>query len=378
MRTYDVTKFGIKKDLKKAEEWYLIGCSKDHYYRGLPCYKYGEFLYEGKGSIKDKELGLHYLKISCERGKVKIACLKLAEIYEDRNDFKTALNYAKRLVSGEVLHRIRYKYFCEIKKDADSCYMIGIRYGRDDKEKKEYLKQACKLGHFKGCYASCKKGDTIGCFRVGEVYANNKNIQKALEFLNEACKFGYPVACKKAKSIRQAIEKERKRREERQRRLLAERERLRKLEEERRKKHMKKLKLLERECKQGNTQACSDAGAHYLNLGNRAFNTRFIKKGIKLLNKACSMKNYYACTLLGAHYIQTPQPSKGIPYLKKGCSANIGEACTILGMVYMRGWGVKMNKITAYKYLMKGAKLGNVEAQKNLDKLCKESPWACK
>ena len=46
-----------------------------------------------------------------------------------------------------------------------------------------------------------------------------------------------------------------------------------------------------------------------------------------------------------------------------------------IGTLYIRSKG---DKIKAYKYYMKSAELGNTIAQRNLDKLCKESPWACK
>ena len=36
------------------------------------------------------------------------------------------------------------------------------------------------------------------------------------------------------------------------------------------------------------------------------------------------------------------------------------------------------DKLNAYKYYMKSAKLGDLQAQKNLNIMCKESPWACK
>ena len=36
------------------------------------------------------------------------------------------------------------------------------------------------------------------------------------------------------------------------------------------------------------------------------------------------------------------------------------------------------DKINAYKYFMKSAKNGYKPAQKHLDIVCKESPWACK
>jgi hypothetical protein len=36
------------------------------------------------------------------------------------------------------------------------------------------------------------------------------------------------------------------------------------------------------------------------------------------------------------------------------------------------------NYLKAYEYYMKAAKLGNINAQKNLNIMCKENPWACK
>jgi len=42
-------------------------------------------------------------------------------------------------------------------------------------------------------------------------------------------------------------------------------------------------------------------------------------------------------------------------------------------MAYWQG-----DKLNAYKYWMISGKYGDKEAQKNLDIMCKESPWACK
>jgi len=45
------------------------------------------------------------------------------------------------------------------------------------------------------------------------------------------------------------------------------------------------------------------------------------------------------------------------------------------GLLYDESVG---DKLKAYEYYMKSAKLGNVDAQHNLNIMCKESPWACK
>jgi len=48
------------------------------------------------------------------------------------------------------------------------------------------------------------------------------------------------------------------------------------------------------------------------------------------------------------------------------------------GVKYMEGEEVEMDKFKSFSLLMKSARKGSEKAQKQLDKLCKESPWACK
>ena len=45
------------------------------------------------------------------------------------------------------------------------------------------------------------------------------------------------------------------------------------------------------------------------------------------------------------------------------------------GVLYDESEG---NYLKAYEFWMKSAKLGNTNAQHNLNRLCKKSPWACK
>jgi len=46
-----------------------------------------------------------------------------------------------------------------------------------------------------------------------------------------------------------------------------------------------------------------------------------------------------------------------------------------IGLLYDESKG---DKLKAYEYYMKAARLGNIQAQKNLNIMCKESSWACK
>lgn len=49
-----------------------------------------------------------------------------------------------------------------------------------------------------------------------------------------------------------------------------------------------------------------------------------------------------------------------------------------LGLSHYYGRGIAINKHKAYYYWSIAAKQGDQQAQKKLDILCKESPWACK
>jgi len=70
-------------------------------------------------------------------------------------------------------------------------------------------------------------------------------------------------------------------------------------------------------------------------------------------------------------------------YLK---AYNVGycdkDNCSVgrnIGYYYATGeGGTPLDKIKAYQYFLESAKYGNAGSQKNLDVMCKESPWACK
>ena len=69
----------------------------------------------------------------------------------------------------------------------------------------------------------------------------------------------------------------------------------------------------------------------------------------------------------------------GKKFLESNCKGtvmepHIHEEYLNIGVLYY----YKNDKLNARDYLLKAAKLGNLKAQKNLDILCKESPWACK
>jgi len=70
--------------------------------------------------------------------------------------------------------------------------------------------------------------------------------------------------------------------------------------------------------------------------------------------------------------------TKAVILFKKACDGGHAWGCYNVGVMYYYGLGVPLNKIKVYQYWMKAAKQGDAEAQRNLDILCRESPWACR
>jgi TPR repeat protein len=119
--------------------------------------------------------------------------------------------------------------------------------------------------------------------------------------------------------------------------------------------------------------------SYQFNIGLLYDNLKDYDNAIKWYTKAALQKHTGACNNLGLIYL----------YIKKDyifafnlftIAANNGnqDSQVSLGYMYDNGLGINMNKIEAYKWWMIAAKEGNSLAQKNLDILCNNSPWACK
>jgi len=91
-------------------------------------------------------------------------------------------------------------------------------------------------------------------------------------------------------------------------------------------------------------------------------------------------KQVWRCNKATLNYMRTANVNiclKAIK-LRKQSGANENDfAITYgnIGLLYDESTG---DKLKAYKYYMKAAKLGNTNAQKNLSIMCKQDSWACK
>lgn len=69
---------------------------------------------------------------------------------------------------------------------------------------------------------------------------------------------------------------------------------------------------------------------------------------------------------------------EALKWYKKAAEQGYADAQIILGSMHYVGQGVEQDKVMAFEWWSKAARQGNEAAQKCLDMLCAESPWACK
>jgi len=91
-------------------------------------------------------------------------------------------------------------------------------------------------------------------------------------------------------------------------------------------------------------------------------------------------KQIWRCNKAANNHNSTANPNicvKAISLMKKNGTFDkkeFGIPYLNLGLIYDETG----DDLNGYKYYMKAARLGNIAAQKNLNIMCKESPWACK
>ena len=91
-------------------------------------------------------------------------------------------------------------------------------------------------------------------------------------------------------------------------------------------------------------------------------------------------KQIWRCNKAAHNHNSTANPNiclKAISLMEKNgtfSKKDFGSAYLDVGVIYDETG----DDLNGYKYYMKAAKLGNLNAQKNLNIMCKESPWACK
>ena len=107
-----------------------------------------------------------------------------------------------------------------------------------------------------------------------------------------------------------------------------------------------------------------------------------ITKALMLFQQAAQQHNVNAQYHLGVLFSESkyipPDLSRAAYWYKAAADNGLSEAQFRFGSMLVNGQGVKLNKIAGFGYLMKAARQSHLQAQKSLDILCRQSPWACK
>jgi TPR repeat protein len=100
------------------------------------------------------------------------------------------------------------------------------------------------------------------------------------------------------------------------------------------------------------------------------------------LRKAANQGQADAQFLLGARYESgkgiTQDYKEAVKWYRMAADQGYARAQLLLGIMYEKGKGTTQDHKEAAKWYRMAANQGNENAQRNLDRLCKESPWVCK
>ncbi len=291
--------------------------------------------------------GLEAIYSRCQRGSGR-DCLKIGIVALNKRNYKEALNSFKRSCS--------FKYPL-------GCFNLALLYKKGLGVKRD-LKEA--LRYFK---LSCSKDINVGCKEAAQISENLKDQKSVLYYLKLGCKYNCSTSCQ----------------------LLGD-----KLVDKK-----EKLNYYLKSCKLGNGEGCAKAGSIYEDRGNRELAKRYYQLACQLnsgngcgllgdliidknsalalkhYKKACSLGYGRGCTLVGILYKEGKRGVKGDKvkskeFFLKGCKERDGEGCNEIGYSYIAGDSKNTNYERAFKYFLKGCKLGSIESCKNGVALIKE------
>ncbi len=139
------------------------------------------------------------------------------------------------------------------------------------------------------------------------------------------------------------------------------------------------IKLYKKAAKKGDTLSSYNLGYIYEHgIGvDKDFKKAFVYYS-KAAKKGYIDAAYNLATLYYLGKGVKKDPQKAFEWYKRAALQGDSEALYNVGLMYYKGEGVLKNKIFAFQYWLEAAKKSHQKAQDGLDRLCKESPWACR
>lgn len=118
---------------------------------------------------------------------------------------------------------------------------------------------------------------------------------------------------------------------------------------------------------------------YQFNVGRLYESMKDYDNAIKWYTKSANQGRIDAYNNLGLIYAKIKKDyNLAFNSFNKAAQEGDSDSQVSLGYMYDNGLGINENKIKAYEWWLKAAKQGHATAQKNLEILCKNSPWACK
>ncbi len=118
--------------------------------------------------------------------------------------------------------------------------------------------------------------------------------------------------------------------------------------------------------------------------GRQELGKKNYSHAIELFFEACRRNYFEACMDIGDLYLSgregyfAPSFEKANEAWLIAAKGGYEPAQNNIAISYWKGEGIEKNTYEAYQWFLKAAKQGNTNAQNALDRICKESPWACK
>jgi len=310
----------IEKDAQKSFEFAKKSCNENAV---MGCYFLGLQYASGENTQKDYKLAKQSFNMACQpRNKDKI-------FYKESCEFLALFQYEL----GEYDSAFpAYEKMCKDGK-ADKCATLGDMYRHGNGVEKDVVKAKEILTN------SCNANNMDGCLKLGNLYLDNNNTQKSIEFYTKVCDNKYPMGCHNIAVAYEKIDDINNTR-----------------------------KFYQMACDNNYTTSCVSLGLSYIKSEPRDAQT-----GAKYHQLACNNGSEYSCNNLALLYMYGDgvemDRNKSFNMFDQSCRKDDKFACNNLGNSYLNGYGTEQNITKAIEIYSKNCDNNNSDSCVNLAKI---------
>lgn len=280
------------------------------------CFKMGVYFFKGEEIKKDNNKSFEFFHKACDLNATNV-CLRLAMSYEDEEHQRYDINKSIKL----------YNQIC-ILNDPRACDALGHLYAKGNKTLKvddnlsvKYFMKTCELADYtcekiavayeigkglkqnthnaiKFYEKACDNNVTQSCSKLGRIYLDQNDSQKAAVVLSKACEAKDGWSCAQLGNISE---------------------------------NNSSVMFYDKACSYGSRTSCSKLGMKYLS-GETI--KKDINKALDYLLKACDRADANACRELGLIYENgkdeiKKNKFKSLNFLSKACNYGDKQSCRL-------------------------------------------------